>query len=70
MPYLDTSNRSNSVDEFLDVLSCIEMIIDDYPDSKYIIAGDLNFQIVQSSPFESLYDDFCSKCGLSLTEPF
>ena len=64
MPYLDVRNKTESINDFIDVLSCIEMIHDDNSDCELIIAGDLNFQPGTGSPYESLFAEFCSTLGL------
>ena len=61
MPYLNAACRLESQDEFFDFLSCMETVMEEYPGCEIIVAGDLNFQPGTQSPFETIYDDFCSK---------
>ena len=49
MPFLDGSNRTESINDFIETVSCIDMVMDDYPDSSFILSGDLNSSVVMTN---------------------
>ena len=68
MPYLNSSNRLQSIDDYLDTISCIESVIDSYSGANLIVAGDLNFELGTNSPFENIFIDFCTRYNLTFCD--
>ena len=66
MPFLDGSNRTESINDFIETVSCIDMVMDDYPDSSFILSGDLNFEVGRGSPFEPIFNNLCRDRGRNI----
>ena len=57
MPFFNSRNRDQCLDETTDAISMIELLIDDHPEHKIIIGGDLK----DSSLFDHFWRDLMTK---------
>ena len=65
MPFFNGSSRAQCVNESIDVISMIKIMLSDYPDHDIVVGGDLNTELKGESPFDNLWNDFCSKFSLA-----
>ena len=61
MPFFDTRKRDQCMTEAIDVISMIEVLIDEHPNHHIIIGGDLNTEMKNCSPFDPLWNALMSK---------
>ena len=61
MPFYNSSRREQCMTETIDAISMIELLIDDYPQHKVVIGGDLNTELKGNSPFDALWTDLMTK---------
>ena len=65
MPFLDSRKRDFCRTEAIEAISMIESIITDHPNHLFIIGGDLNCELKGGSPFDHLWNNFCTKYQLA-----
>ena len=68
MPYLNTAQRVESIDEFADTLGYIEAVLDENAGCDVFIVGDYNFEFVSSHPFEMHFNDFAINYSLRVCD--
>ena len=62
MPFLNTSNVDDCKTDYFETLSQIQSIMQDFPDSEFIICMDMNCNVYNSRhPFNEMLTDFISK---------
>ena len=61
MPFYNSSRREQCMAETIDAISMIELLIDDHPQHKVVIGGDLNTELKGNSPFDALWKDHMTK---------
>ena len=65
MPFYDAANRTRCLNETADAFSMLETILENHPNHKVILGGDLNTEMKGESPFDIHWNDFMSKFKLS-----
>ena len=65
MPFFNASKREQCLVEAIDAISMIEILIENFPNHRVIIGGDLNTELRGQSSFDSLWNELCSKNSLS-----
>jgi hypothetical protein len=65
LPFLDSSKREKSLQEYTEALSMVESILDDFPLHRIIIGGDFNTELKGRSPYDALLFDLMHKYKLS-----
>ena len=65
MPFFNGSSRAQCMNETIDAISMMEIMLSDYPDHDIVIGGDLNTELKGESPFDTLWNGFCTKYSLS-----
>ena len=61
MPFLDSRKHDYCRTEAIETIAMIDSIIVDHPNHLFIIGGDLNCELKGDSPFDILWDNFCTK---------
>ena len=70
MPYLETNAKASFVNEFIDVLSQVQILMEENPNCDYLIAGDFNFEYGSNHPFQSCMNKFCERFLLEPCDRF
>ena len=65
MPFFNTSRRAECLAETVDAISMLDNIIEEYPNHKVIIGGDLNTELKGLSPFDHHWSSFMTRNQLA-----
>ena len=61
MPYFNASRRAECLAETVDAISMLDTIIEQHPNHKIIIGGDLNTELKGLSPFDQHWSSFMTR---------
>jgi exonuclease III len=64
LPFLDSRNRTESIQKYVDCITMVENIIDDFPGNSVIVVGDFNTELKGGSPYDNLLVEFMNNYNL------
>ena len=70
MPFFDASKREACMIDTIDAISMVETIIESHPLHSIIIGGDFNSELKGDSPFDTFWNDLCTKFDLIKCDKF
>ena len=61
MPFFNSSRREQCMADTVDAVSMVELLIEEHPHHLVVIGGDLNTELKDESPFDSLWRELMRK---------
>ena len=65
MPFFDAGNKEECLAETQDALSMVDLLIDNHPQHRILIGGDLNTELKGESPFDPMWRELMTRYTLA-----